>query len=1041
MTSKYMSFDVINPTRHTREVKPTPDDVFLSVLGTSGYLKASESINKAVNNTERIMQALEKLTFKSQFEEKSWCVNLPPLPFTSENRKIVFDHLFCTPLREGGLGKFREWNIWAKEPIRSHLRRLYLSLDGYFESSNPVMSFQRIAELVLMGPDGIRDCKRIRTKSLVLGHRGARMYEKPVWWDEVEAYYCEQDIGDIFNYLYLLDWELPDEEDWKHGLEPVSIEKQYLDEFKEALRNELPERDEFKKIDPEEILLGQSSSTSYFSDLENKSYQWIIQGTEGGFSNRPLKGRRALLHTQTGSARDTVILPVDQSNSVKLIDRQIKQIIAHMRGNAMFDDPIKIEELLLADRKKYTWFLNRDIKKEGLTKPRELLHAIFEVLEEAYPDLELDKYRHIYDGYYLIFPDETEIYLNRGHGLGMANSLTTLMQLGVFYMIQGRLVQEGFQNWSNMTCKAYNDDFYAAFDEEDTSELYAEHEIDVFDDLALKMEPRKSLIGPFSVLCENYSSPLGIKESYFRREILMSMACVNITMAKTYLSNLTKSVSPDLLEVYLPEIISYWGYEFCPDEIDQPFLCGGWVDRSYRGVSNDLKSLKESPFLLGLYRAGRDLNLPIPRKAIRVKKDEYYISPLERLYHIAELPDEAAEAIFNMGDAKKIGKNFIRLSSDSSHVRLAWEGLRLRRQKIFRENLEVATVGQVENEIINDYPEIDFIPNHTARAYEPCQVYNTFVPIEHLWEHLRCANPRIAYLKYVFPEKFSDRKNILPNPLPLLLGGGAIPTTDYRAETLYKSKWLDPSMRSEFRRSPRISKHILDTDSSAFKDAYLNPEMVIMYHALSATTMLVPSVIPEEKKLLKKLVKHWRFSVDELKLFGEIPYDHRMICRNKLGENLCDHEEIMWEIIASCQKEVSESEHSEVDPGEIDETILERYYHRGLEVSEEPHLVDTTLYIEDSEDYKDREFGENLFAEIVLTAYEYRDAELNRILKLYRNLFGLRMTTVAYLSDRWHRVQALQAEFDTAMIPYMPTEAEASEAESYEEDVWAFLGG
>jgi hypothetical protein len=973
------------PSRLSNDTLYISESVFNTVNGRHGYSDRHRGNLTTPDGSIRAYQRLKSLRLPlEQTEGKTWLVNLNPLPYNRETKKIVFEHLYCPSLPWDFTDtRMRMRPITADEPIRSHLRRLYISIDAYFESNHPAMTFDRIAELVMAGPDGIRDLKRIRMKSLVKTYPGeARMLESPEWWNEIEGYDIE-DIGDIFNYQYSIDWELPDEEDWRWSLKPVSIKREVLDEFKDALREELPERDLFQKADPREILLEQTSSTSMNGDF-SKDPHWLIQGTAGcQFSNRPLEGIRMLLHTQTGSERDTVLLPIDQSNSVKLIDRQITQILSRMRGNGMFNDPHKLQQLLIKDREKYSFFINRDIKKEGLTKPRQLLHAIFEVLEEAYPDLELEKYRHIYDDY-TIHVDGVEYSTERGHGLGMANALTTMMQLGVFYTIQGRMVSEGFNSWDDMTCKAYNDDFYAAFISEETSWLYGELELDVFEDLSLIPEPRKSIEGPFSILCENYSPPLNKKESYARREVLMALACTNIVQAKVYLSTLTRTVNPDLLDWYLPEIISYWGYEFDPDEKNQPLRLGGWTCSDYRGVSDDLNMIVECPRVYALYKAGRELTPGIPRGKITLKRETFYMSPLELMYEIDSLPDKKAEAVFNLGQVKDVGRNFVRLSMNPIDVFRSWENLRKRRKKIWRDTYwKVRTKADIEKKIIRREPLIDFIANETAYCYRENIIYNTFLPVELTWEHLITENPRIAYLQHSRPDLFRKEKIQLATPIPLLLGGRGVPNLDYRAQTLFRSRFLDIGFRESNLSKKAISKCMLDSSDPLFNMSYLNPRAVCAYAACFKSSLPVPSVIPQEKAELIKLVKPWMFTTEELKVLHFIPY-HWRYCIRVVYEDIVEFEdEILNDIVPRIP---FKGKHKKPRPTKVEKDD-DAYYDENIEDEDDLDFIPASkIYVEVNDEFGNLDFSYDVLRRVSETTLTFMDARHQRALKLMRRL-------------------------------------------------------
>jgi hypothetical protein len=127
----------------------------------------------------------------------------------------------------------------------------------------------------------------------------------------------------------------------------------------------------------------------------------------------------------------------------------------------------------------------RDIRKEGLTKPRILLKIMLEELKFRYPDLKAFECPEFWDSYIV-----DGVTPPRGHGLGMANALTTLMQIA----IAQQAIEHSDQAINPTECDFafYNDDFIASFDSEEAMEIFLANEQDVFLGLGLIMNKEKS---------------------------------------------------------------------------------------------------------------------------------------------------------------------------------------------------------------------------------------------------------------------------------------------------------------------------------------------------------------------------------------------------------------------------------------------------------------------------------------------------------------------------------------------------------------------
>jgi len=169
----------------------------------------------------------------------------------------------------------------------------------------------------------------------------------------------------------------------------------------------------------------------------------------------------------------------------------------------------------------------RDFKKEGMTKPRQLLRDCLEVLKKRYPNCEAFEYPDFYDE----FPVEKDgkvYYPCRGHGLGMANSLTTLIQIIVQYMVYEEVESEIQLNFIT-----HNDDIVIRIDgDESDLEEYWSADSNVTESLGMIRNNKKSFWSKTGfVFIERYRSShsltLDKKESYRRRESLLPLTATD----------------------------------------------------------------------------------------------------------------------------------------------------------------------------------------------------------------------------------------------------------------------------------------------------------------------------------------------------------------------------------------------------------------------------------------------------------------------------------------------------------------------------------
>jgi hypothetical protein len=127
--------------------------------------------------------------------------------------------------------------------------------------------------------------------------------------------------------------------------------------------------------------------------------------------------------------------------------------------------------------------------------------------------------------------DFGEIKPIRGHGQGMANALTTLMQYCIYFIVKDRVELE---------CGAFESDALFLNDDgvvymNDHVDEFQNADFDVCLELGLLPKPSKSFISTGgSVFCENYyfTNKLSEKKSYYGREFNLALNAVNIVHAK-----------------------------------------------------------------------------------------------------------------------------------------------------------------------------------------------------------------------------------------------------------------------------------------------------------------------------------------------------------------------------------------------------------------------------------------------------------------------------------------------------------------------------
>jgi hypothetical protein len=252
-----------------------------------------------------------------------------------------------------------------------------------------------------------------------------------------------------------------------------------------------------------------------------------------------------------------------------------------------------IHKLTQATKKVPGWiYYLRDIKKCGLTFPRELIHAMQEVLSEVYPDKDFS-YFDIYRNYSVYKEDWTPIDAQRGTCLGMANNLVTLSQCIVFKMLEQRLpglpIKGVFGNDDSIL--SFKEDEFTSAEEACISIEYADSEI--CEGLSIMKHTEKSFWSVWPIFFEEYGKEeFKDKDSRLAMSLSTAYNAPSIRMAKSIVNSLSfLFTGKDFEAKILDKIISRFGYEFFPNERDFSLSLGGWYTFLHDGCDLSLRQV------------------------------------------------------------------------------------------------------------------------------------------------------------------------------------------------------------------------------------------------------------------------------------------------------------------------------------------------------------------------------------------------------------------------------------------------------------------
>jgi len=627
-----------------------------------------------------------------------------PIPYSKELGELLSEELTKVLNLDMSLWLTYECNSVITSLVKNELKRTICALHGYYSSSNPVLSKGYFTR-------GIKDInfaawlKKVRTYSLIYSTRST-FVEWPSDWDDTDAWLI-QDIGDVFNYKYWFFWEEKPAMDWLvyHFIPTKAIDPDDMIEFKQVVR-ELIAPLNVEKVEPEEILLSNSSSGTW-SDLKKKKGKvWEVKQTENSFSSTALEGHITYAYKGPLEIRECITLSIAQSNSVRLIDKQVQAVVERLQDSIHIRDPDVFDEKIAKFFDENEFFYNRDLTKEGMTKPRELCIAMLDVLQEKWPDFPAWKYKTIYSDLH-ITDDKTGVrrHCDRGHGLGMANALTTLMQVTIFNLIKkddifGRLSED-------FSALFLNDDGSIASNNLQNLETYSDLEAAELERFDLLPKDTKTWYGKTGVICERYKGKYNKKESYCKYIHRIPFAACNIVHAKSMVNLVHDLRWGEVEEGLLQTLVNFFGEEFAQNEWKMPACLGGWYGPVYKGVRLDLLQIKGSFDEMRGLEAGPAIIKP-PQYKKRKNEQEIYRDPITSRYNV-DLGD--FNDYFGIKQPmNKVKAKFARMHNERSIESWLRKEEQRRRLLTLKRYPSCLSIGEFVTEVVRRNPLQDYLP-------------------------------------------------------------------------------------------------------------------------------------------------------------------------------------------------------------------------------------------------------------------------------------------------------------------------------------------
>jgi len=655
--------------------------------------------------------------------------------------------------------------------VNGEIKRFIVALVSYLDiRSRPRQTLQELWEGI-MDHDFCNKLKKIRLKSIVKhGIVNGMFSEWDTKLDDLPVYHIS-DVGEIFNYRNWIFWEEDDPHDEEYSwIECPPLTPEFCEEYSDALWSILP--DSVEAIDPKEVLLQVTGSGSALpGGKSSKVYIDKTQLGQNSFSNGPLTAKLVFVQNSPGDSRRASVLPVNQSNTIKLIEKQLALIADKMEDSIYVKDKQEFQKRFDKFESTYNRFLMRDMRKDGLTKNRELVVLTMHVIAKKYPNLHINMYKDFYKvwRYYYEENPSKMYYPPRGTGLGMWSAGTTIMQCTLKRMATTRCLRDdelGFDG--HVGGLFYHDDAVIGFHSQADLDTYDSIEDDLFLDARLIKSAKKSFEGDNFVICEVYSNRLNLKHSYQLTLLNSPFYASNVTEAKLNLQQLVKFTSDfDPLE-WIAKYEAYWGYEFSPLEFQLPTSFGGWIPAEYRGVDTSWFFYDEEDTRLfrSLFKAVTTVTLERPLKKVLRNDKSLYRSPLNQMFgNQLELDGFEANLYYNQtcGYLHTQMCNFMQLGSKVKGYKL----LNKRRREVFNEYMLHPSnswkVSDFYNEYIRHFPFKDVVPPRSLAATNYVSEYKCEEKI--YYKIFTSGNPTLSFIKF-HNGQLKTLNSIVPSCLP-----------------------------------------------------------------------------------------------------------------------------------------------------------------------------------------------------------------------------------------------------------------------------------